>query len=175
MCYSVSFEIKTGGAGGFLASVRAAGTQQPPAIQVSAEETLRGGADGSLIWCGGGTNPASSLPSPAANAVPTHRVIAIAGTVYFMLSPLNATDLICIYSIMIMSNFNLLMFDRKKRLQTIFKCLHGNRLYPFNVPDRQKVTGRMKNKQVRCLLVAGQWVTTYIRMFCPSRMASTSL
>ncbi|MCX6998261.1 MAG: hypothetical protein NTV49_14550, partial [Kiritimatiellaeota bacterium] len=90
-CYSVSFEINTGGAGGIFASVRAAGVQQPPAIKVSAEETSRGGADGSFNSWGGGTKPGSLLPSPAANAVPTHRVIVNAGTMYFIVISLKAT------------------------------------------------------------------------------------
>lgn len=76
--YSVNLLINTGGAGGLFASVLAAGVQHPPAIQVSALETLLGGALGNLIACGGGTNPASSLPSPVARTVPAHRVKASA-------------------------------------------------------------------------------------------------
>ena len=68
---------KVGGFGGFLASVRAIGVVQPPGIKVSAEETVRGGADGSFFFFGGGTNPSSFEPSLAPKAVPIHKVATI--------------------------------------------------------------------------------------------------
>ena len=73
--YSDNLLINAGGAGGFLASVLAAGVQQPPAIHVSALATERGGAEGNLVWWGGATKPGSSLPSPP-NASPAHIVNA---------------------------------------------------------------------------------------------------
>tara|TARA_R110002051_G_C8696801_1_gene493813 strand:- start:1179 stop:1445 length:267 start_codon:yes stop_codon:yes gene_type:complete len=63
--------------GGFLASVRAIGVVQPPGIKVSAEETVRGGADGSFFFFGGGTNPSSVEPSLAPKQVPIHKVAAM--------------------------------------------------------------------------------------------------
>jgi len=57
--------IKTGGCGGFFASVLAIGVngQQQQAGTVSAEEAVRGGAGGFFISRGGGTNPLSPVPS----------------------------------------------------------------------------------------------------------------
>ena len=70
--------IKTGGRGGFLASVRAMGVtgQQQQANKVSADEEVRGGAGGFFISLGGGTKPLWSLPSLAARIVPEQRVAA---------------------------------------------------------------------------------------------------
>jgi hypothetical protein len=79
-----SFAIKAGGTGGFFASVLAIGWQQPPAIYVSDEETLRGGAEGSFFAWGGATKPCSSLPLPA-KETPAIRVTATAGTIYFFM------------------------------------------------------------------------------------------
>jgi len=66
---------KTGGCGGFFASVRETGVtgQQQQASTVSAEFTVRGGAGGGFISRGGGTNPFSSEPSPA-RTVPRQNV-----------------------------------------------------------------------------------------------------
>jgi hypothetical protein len=79
--------MATGGCGGFFASVRAIGVtgQQQHAFSVSPEETVRGGAEGSLRSAGGGTKPASSDPSPAFNTVPAHRVAARSGARCFRL------------------------------------------------------------------------------------------
>jgi len=70
--------IKTGGCGGFLASVRDIGAtgQQQQASRVSAEEDVRGGAGGFFRSRGGGTKPSSLVPSPALIIVPEHRVAA---------------------------------------------------------------------------------------------------
>lgn len=71
----LSLVTSVGGFGGFLASVRAIGVVQPPGINVSADDTVRGGAEGNFFALGGGTKPASVDPSPsAANTVPEHRV-----------------------------------------------------------------------------------------------------
>jgi hypothetical protein len=77
---------RTGGCGGFLASVRANGAtgQQQHAITVSADDDVRGGAGGRRGLRGGGTKPGSSVPS-LASTVPTHSVAAsIAVTVFFV-------------------------------------------------------------------------------------------
>lgn len=76
-----------GGFGGFLASVLAIGVVQPPGIKVSAEETVRGGADGSFFFFGGGTNPSSFEPSLAPKVVPIQRVAMSIG-VSFICIPL---------------------------------------------------------------------------------------
>lgn len=60
----MSLVTRVGGRGGFLASVRDIGTEHPPGMKVSADETARGGAGGSF-FVGGATNPGSSEPSPA--------------------------------------------------------------------------------------------------------------
>ena len=54
--------IRTGGCGGFLASVRDIGVtgQQQQARTVSEEEAVRGGAGGFFNSRGGGTNPLAS-------------------------------------------------------------------------------------------------------------------
>jgi hypothetical protein len=85
------FVTRTGGVGGFLASVRDIGVVHPPGINVSAEETERGGAGGSFFSRGGGTKPGSSDPSPASTDVPAHSVAAKTGmmnllSIYFTLS-----------------------------------------------------------------------------------------
>lgn len=69
--------IKTGGWGGFLASVRDIGVtgQQQQASTVSPEEATLGGAGGLILSAGGGTNPGSLLPSPA-RSVPVQKVAA---------------------------------------------------------------------------------------------------
>jgi hypothetical protein len=54
---------RTGGTGGFLASVRDIGVVHPPGMKVSADDTERGGAGGSFFSRGGGTNPGSDEPS----------------------------------------------------------------------------------------------------------------
>ena len=82
-----SLVTKVGGLGGFLASVRAIGVVQPPGIKVSAEETVRGGADGSFFFFGGGTKPSSVEPSLAPKAVPIQRV-AMSRGVSFICIPL---------------------------------------------------------------------------------------
>lgn len=76
-----------GGLGGFLASVRVKGVtgQHEQQSSVSAELEVRGGGGGSCLSVGGGTNPASSDPSPA-NTVPVHNVNAKSKD-FFMLSP----------------------------------------------------------------------------------------
>lgn len=84
MDYSLSLIMSAGGTGGFLASVRAIGVEQPPAMKVSAEETLLGGAGGSFFSWGGATKPGSSLPSPA-KANPAIIVTANVGMLYFMI------------------------------------------------------------------------------------------
>jgi len=69
--------IKTGGCGGFLASVRdigAEGQQQHPGA-VSAEEAVLGGAGGFFMSRGGGTKPRAPVPS-LANKTPLHSVAA---------------------------------------------------------------------------------------------------
>ena len=78
--------IKTGGCGGFLASVRDMGVtgQQQHASTVSADEATRGGAGGFFISRGGGTNPGSELPSPAETIVPVQSVKAIADEIAFL-------------------------------------------------------------------------------------------
>ena len=83
---SFSFVTSTGGRGGFLASVRDMGVVQPPGINVSADDAVRGGAGGSFFFLGGGTKPASVDPSPA-STVPPHRVAAKIGsiTVFFII------------------------------------------------------------------------------------------
>jgi hypothetical protein len=68
--------------GGFLASVLLIGVVHPPGINVSAEDTDLGGAEGSFFALGGATNPFSLDPSPA-NTVPAHKVIAT-NTVHFL-------------------------------------------------------------------------------------------
>jgi len=70
-------ETRTGGCGGFLASVRDMGVagQQQQAMAVSAEAAVRGGAGGFFKSRGGGTNPFSPVPSPASN-VPVQKVAA---------------------------------------------------------------------------------------------------
>jgi hypothetical protein len=73
----LSFVTNVGGLGGFFASVRAIGVVHPPGINVSAELTVRGGADGSFFCLGGGTNPGSVEPSFTARDVPVQRVNAI--------------------------------------------------------------------------------------------------
>jgi len=72
----LSLVTSVGGFGGFLASVRAMGVVHPPGINVSADDTVRGGAEGNFFAFGGGTKPGSLDPSPAARAVPEHRVAA---------------------------------------------------------------------------------------------------
>jgi len=70
-----------GGLGGFFASVRACGVtgQQQQPINVSAEDTLRGGGGGIFRSFGGGTKPGSSEPSPPASTVPAQSVTARMG------------------------------------------------------------------------------------------------
>ena len=82
---SLIFVIKTGGCGGFFASVRDMGVtgQQQQARTVSAEEATRGGAGGFLSSRGGGTNPFSPVPSPAESSVPVQRVAASAELMTF--------------------------------------------------------------------------------------------
>jgi hypothetical protein len=60
----------------------AAGQQQQPSI-VSAEEAMRGGAGGFFISRGGGTKPASPVPSPEIN-VPVQSVAASAAVITFL-------------------------------------------------------------------------------------------
>ena len=74
---SLIFVIKTGGCGGFFASVRDIGVtgQQQQAATVSAEEDILGGAGGFFSSLGGGTNPSSPVPSPA-KIVPVQNVAA---------------------------------------------------------------------------------------------------
>ncbi|MBL7075950.1 MAG: hypothetical protein ISS31_00630 [Kiritimatiellae bacterium] len=78
---SLILVMSTGGCGGFFASVRDIGVtgQQQQASIVSAEDAVRGGAGGFFRLTGGGTNPGSSEPSPAASAVPEHNVAANRG------------------------------------------------------------------------------------------------
>jgi len=73
-----------GGCGGFLASVRDIGVtgQQQQASTVSAEDATRGGAGGFFISRGGGTKPASPVPSPEMT-VPVQRVAASAALITF--------------------------------------------------------------------------------------------
>jgi len=78
----LSFVTSTGGFGGFLASVRDIGVVHPPGMNVSAEETERGGAEGSFFFLGGGTKPGSFEPSPA-NTVPAQSVAATNGSTIF--------------------------------------------------------------------------------------------
>ena len=75
---------KTGGLGGFFASVLDIGVVQPPGIKVSADEAVLGGAGGILGFNGGGTNPGSSDPSDA-KTVPAHNVATKSGSVYFFI------------------------------------------------------------------------------------------
>ncbi len=77
---------RTGGWGGFFASVRdigVAGQQQQP-ISDSAEEAIRGGAGGFFISRGGATKPGSPVPSPEIK-VPVHSVAASAADITFLL------------------------------------------------------------------------------------------
>jgi len=76
---------RTGGWGGFFASVRdigVTGQQQQPRND-SAEEAIRGGAGGFFISRGGGTKPASPVPSPEIN-VPVQSVAASAAVITFL-------------------------------------------------------------------------------------------
>ncbi len=76
---------RTGGCGGFFASVRDMGTpqqQQQPSID-SAEEAMRGGGGGFFMSRGGATNPGSPVPSPASK-VPVQRVAASAAVITFL-------------------------------------------------------------------------------------------
>jgi len=92
--------MSTGGCGGFFASVRAIGAtgQQQQAKRVSADEAVRGGAGGFFGSRGGGTNPSSSDPSPAAitgaveSKVPEHSVAAKAVPTSFLIEPFMLTD-----------------------------------------------------------------------------------
>lgn len=59
-----------------MASVRAMGVVHPPGRNTSADDTVLGGAGGNFLSTGGGTNPGSPVPSPAANTVPAHKVKA---------------------------------------------------------------------------------------------------
>jgi hypothetical protein len=70
-----------GGRGGFFASVLAWGVigQQQHPMNVSAEDTLRGGGGGNFLSFGGGTKPGSVEPSPPARTVPAQRVAARTG------------------------------------------------------------------------------------------------
>ena len=75
--------ITIGGMGGFFASVRdmgVTGQQLQQANKVSAEAATRGGGGGFFISRGGGTKPASPVPSPA-RRVPVHRVAASAADI----------------------------------------------------------------------------------------------
>ena len=82
---------RVGGRGGFLASVLAIGVVHPPGMKVSAEETVRGGAGGSFLSIGGGTNPGSPVPSPAARQVPAQSVNnSNADVIFFMFSFLSS-------------------------------------------------------------------------------------
>ncbi len=77
---------RTGGWGGFLASVRdigVAGQQQQPSKD-SAEEAILGGGGGFFISLGGATNPGSPVPSPEIK-VPVHNVAASAADITFLL------------------------------------------------------------------------------------------
>jgi hypothetical protein len=82
---SLILVIKTGGCGGFFASVRDIGVtgQQQQARTVSADEATRGGAGGFFISRGGGTNPFSPVPSPESR-VPVHSVAARAELMSFV-------------------------------------------------------------------------------------------
>ncbi len=77
--------MRTGGCGGFFASVRDIGVtgQQQQARTVSADEATRGGAGGFFNSRGGGTKPCSPVPSPA-NKVPVHSVAAKAVLTIFL-------------------------------------------------------------------------------------------
>lgn len=68
--------MRTGGFGGFFASVRDIGAtgQQQQASKVSADEAVRGGAGGFFISRGGGTKPGSLLPSFPDRTVPVQSV-----------------------------------------------------------------------------------------------------
>ncbi|MEI6277939.1 MAG: hypothetical protein WCQ16_00990 [Verrucomicrobiae bacterium] len=95
---SLIFVTRTGGCGGFFASVRDMGVtgQQQQASIDSAEDAVLGGAGGFLSSRGGGTKPASPVPSPA-RRVPVQNVAASAeqmtlfavGFFIFMREPFN--------------------------------------------------------------------------------------
>lgn len=77
--------MRTGGCGGFFASVRdmgVAGQQQHP-IKDSAELAIRGGGGGFFISRGGATNPGSPVPSPEMR-VPVQSVAARAADMTFL-------------------------------------------------------------------------------------------
>lgn len=77
--------MRTGGCGGFFASVRdigVTGQQQHPRND-SAELAIRGGGGGFFISRGGATNPGSPVPSPEMR-VPVQRVAARAADMTFL-------------------------------------------------------------------------------------------
>jgi hypothetical protein len=59
------------------------GQQLQQASSVSADEAIRGGGGGFFISRGGGTKPASPVPSPEIT-VPVHRVAASAADITFL-------------------------------------------------------------------------------------------
>lgn len=74
--------MRTGGCGGFFASVRdigAPGQQQHPSSD-SAELAIRGGGGGFFISRGGATKPGSPVPSPEIR-VPVQSVAARAADI----------------------------------------------------------------------------------------------
>ena len=77
---------RTGGRGGFFASVRDIGVtgQQQQASRVSADEEVRGGAGGFFRSRGGATKPGSFDPSPPPRTVPTHSVAVSAAVILFV-------------------------------------------------------------------------------------------
>jgi hypothetical protein len=83
---SLILVIRTGGLGGFFASVRDIGAtgQQQQASRDSAEEAVRGGAGGFFFSRGGGTKPFSLVPSSAETIVPVQRVAARAVLTIFL-------------------------------------------------------------------------------------------
>jgi hypothetical protein len=83
---SLILVIKTGGFGGFFASVRDIGAtgQQQQASRDSAEDAVRGGAAGFFFSRGGGTKPFSLVPSSADTTVPVQRVAANAALTIFL-------------------------------------------------------------------------------------------
>lgn len=77
--------MRTGGCGGFFASVRdmgVAGQQQHPSND-SAELAIRGGGGGFFISRGGATKPGSPVPSPEMR-VPVQSVAASAADMTFL-------------------------------------------------------------------------------------------
>lgn len=83
MVQSRSLVMRTGGRGGFLASVLDIGVVQPPGINVSADDTARGGAGGRTLR-GGGTNPGSVEPSDPSAVEAQARMARRAPLVFFI-------------------------------------------------------------------------------------------